>query len=240
MRRLILILCALCLCTTISSAGIIDRLKMVIAAKNTSGETCQVYYNNDTDGPFDDADGGVGVGEDSSGDFRGYKYNPTENIEICRIDVYVRHIQGDITPAGVPWHYYLVLFETDGTDDATAWADTNTTSQSDLVDADAIETAYDGGSYGYAVFAFSTTVNLAAATDYVMTAYRDGDKDGDVDEDSTTDNTNYWWWGYDNEKGDDTFEGRGSWTWDASIPFADESGIDALDAPGVILYTMQP
>ena len=45
MRKLILILCALCLCTTVSSAGITDKLKSVIARKNATAACVTTNMN---------------------------------------------------------------------------------------------------------------------------------------------------------------------------------------------------
>jgi len=225
MRKLILALFIILSCASLANSGGI----ISFPGGGVAGLTCQLYYTNPN---FTSADQGDGIGRYSAQDYSGFVYNPTANVTVCAVDVWIYGVQENTGISS--YEYYIVWFEFEDTGDTVTSFIAN--GQSDMFLGSAVKTANGG----YLNVPFSTPFTLDSSKLYAITGYYDTDKDGVVDEDITEDLDDYWRFGYDNEAGDSAFEGRTQWAWDASIPFEEAAAPDLGDAPGIRIYTMQP
>ena len=83
---------------------------------------------------------------------------------------------------------------------------------------------------------FDPCVSLSTGTTYLISWFVD--TDGDLTDDPEADAANYWAIGTDNENNGDAVQlGRGSWIWDASIPYSIDGTVDAEDDGMFKIYT---
>jgi len=190
--------------------------------------TCTLYY----DGSGLTMDDNWQPGYNSS--YAGPRYTPTENITVCKVDIYVDNISGTFTSSH---DLYMYVGSIDGNDDIDAWVG----SYSSKIDGDTITDADGWMSASAGFFEFSPNLSLSNGTTYVFTVFLD--TDGNPTDSPETDGTNYLEWGIDNENnhagagaGQAGFIQHG---WDAGgLPYADSYQDDEDDFIFRI-YTMQ-
>ena len=185
--------------------------------KNTA--VCAAVYS-----PSVTRDQGVSIGRTANGDFAGYIYKPTANRCVCEVYAINEQEAGD--PTGN--NYHMRIFTIDGNNDVDAIIGTSA-----AVAGATIQGLGVGASVG--PFTFSPCVNLTSGTEYPLTIFID--TDADLTDNPEEDGINYWRWSYDDERSLDLIQmGRGSWTWDAAIPYADEYVPDAEDDGDFTVY----
>ena len=116
MKKTILTILLLAFCVSISGAGITDKLRAVIAAKNAGGAAAC-----DTVTPFqvspDQAYGGQGFGQYTNTMVRGTQFTANSTTTICAATVELLE-QGTITDGTLS----IVIFNDNGSDDITETA----------------------------------------------------------------------------------------------------------------------
>jgi len=187
---------------------------MVVSSGNTSS-ACTEFYDSETALSLT-SDAGAFIGRWDVNDFDGYILKYASNRCVCEVYAYVRSENGDQTGK----NYHMRIFTIDGNDDVDTIVGTSAAVSGSTI---------NGASGTYiGPFIFSPCVNLTSGVSYPHTIFVDDD--ANLTDNPEFDGTNYWLWGYDNENnGDAIIEGRGSWTWDASIPYVDQFTIDPED-----------
>ena len=175
------------------------------------------------------ADAELYIGRLEATDFYGALYKPATTQDVCQIDAYIRYITGTLTS---DHDYYCRIFSIDGNDDVDAILGTSSKVDGDLMSAG----TWVSANAGY--FVFDTPVTLTGGTTYAITFFISRG-DSDLTDNPEHDGTNYPMIGFDNENniGDGISMGRGSWTWDSSIPYADEFAIDPEDDVLIKVWT---
>jgi len=193
-----------------------------IVMKPPSSLVCTEVY-----APSLTVDEGSYIGRYASNDFSGYIYKPSANRCICEVYAYCQNETGNQTGN----NYHMRIFTIDGNDDVDTIVGTSAAVAGSTING-------SGASY-IGPFIFSTCVNLTSGTEYPFTIFID--TDSDLTDDPEYDSTNYWKWGYDNERNLDGIQvGRGDWTWDASIPYVDAGGgIDLEDDGDMKVSSME-
>ena len=230
LKRLIVILVFLLSFPTFVSADVDEVLGIStfdeILGVSTSDEFLGVAVASDSCteayAPTLTHDSNYYVGRYDNTDFVGAMIDPEQNECVCKVKAYIRAETGDQT--GID--YYCRIFTIDGNSDV----DTIVGTSSALAGAN-----INGNAGTYAEFTFSPCVNVSHGTTYAYTIFPD--QDSDLTDNPDNDTSNYWAWGYDNGSNVDAISlGKGAWTWDDTIPYADDS-TDATDDMLIKVWT---
>ena len=217
MKKLILIFIALSLLFSVPcfARTVQDAHKAVIGSIGV----CVKSYD-----PVVTVDTSVSVGRYASQDFVGFLYTPSDNECVCRVYAYVETEEGDQT--GI--NYHVRIFTVDGNVDVDAIIGTSAAVAGATINGNA--TAFTGA------FTFSPCVHLTGSTLYAITVFPDDD--ANLTDDPQIDGTNYWTWGFDNERNLDAIQsGYNKWACDAAIPYEDQEATDDDDDMEVEIWT---
>lgn len=189
--------------------------------------TCDLTY--DTSALTVDGTDNIQVGRYSASDFYGFLYTPAANECVCKIDPYIYSETG--TPAG---NYYARIFVYNG---ATGAIDSIAGTSSAVAGAGINGQGGQWSSASAGTYDFDPCISLSTGTTYAITWFIS--TDADLTDDPEYDGTNYWAIGTDDNAASDAIQlGRGSWQWDAEIPYPKEAYVpDAASDALVKIYT---
>jgi len=188
-------------------------------------DLCTLYYST---GDKSLADTARPIGNTVTVDFYGSLYTPAADICVCKVDFVYYSVNGTASSID-SYNYHVRIFEDDGSngDDVSL----GVPYISDAVSGANVRAVGTGEFIG---FSFTTGVQLTGSQLYGITLFIDTDSNLTDDPGDEIDATNYWNFGDDNEG--PASQGRVTYTYDASIPYARNSP-DLDDDPVIRVYS---